>query len=616
MTSIRRALLASAVAVVVPASSLALGALAAAPAHAADREFVLTKGHIDLFEVTYDTAEAGLTVQVKDDTNLYGTGAAYRDPADVTIAIDEELSATQVPDSASYAFLGEPGDTVYSLPFSQDPDLPWPGWSTERLPGTLPSGTTLSATGQPVGLAVEVDGPGDVFTWASNPFGQPINRYVDTSDGGPDTIPVARAAHVHTAWAFTELGDYTLTVTPTAQTEQGTTITGASEEYHVRVGDGAAAEPGLVVTPNKANAEYLYGQGITLDAAPTSPTDLDHYHWFVKRAGEPAFAVSDRSSTAQLKLPTSTVWDGTQVYAALYDDDHAIVSQSDPLTLSVDRLEAVTTLTATPDKTSYAAGETASFTSAQNPETGGDHYHWYLRKPGEEFVTYIPGSNFAALELPIAADMAGAEVTLRLFDDAHAVTAESAPVVLDVTAPVATTAALTLDRAATTYGTARTAVVQVAAGGAAGQGTVAVRTGSRTLGSATLSEGRARVVLPRNLPVGRHPITAVFTPADGTQAASASPARTLSVTKAGTRTTAARRSGKVGVTVGSAFTPGGKVELRKGGRTVSRAALKNGRAVLATQTLARGRHQLVVRYLGSAQHLPSQDRITVRVTRR
>jgi surface-anchored protein len=614
MMNIRRAVLASVVAIAVPASTAAIGVLSAAPAQAADNEFVLTKGHIDLFEVTFDSASSGLRLSVKDDTGLYGAGAQLRDPADVTLAVDEELSATEVPAAPAYSFLGEPGDTVYSLPFTQDQQLPWPGWSTERLVSTLPAGTTLASSGTPVSLQVDVEGPGEVQTWMTNAFGQPINRYVDTVDPAVDRIPVARGAHVHSAWAFTELGEYTLTVTPTATTEQGTTLSGPATDYHVRVGDAAASEPGVAVTPNKPNGEYLYGQGITLDAAPTSPTELDHWHWFVKRAGEPQFTVSDRSSTAQLKLPTSEVWDGAQVYAALYDDDHAVAARSEPLTLSVDRLPEVTDLTATADASSYAMGATATFTTARNPETGGDHFHWYLRKRGEEFFTYVPGSNFATLDLPITADMDDAEVQVRLFDEAHAVIAEADPITLQVgdAAPVATTTTLTLGRSSTTYGTPRDAVVRVVAGDVAGAGAVQVRAGSRVLGRATLTDGQARITLPSGLGVGRHPLTAVFAPADATQAASTSARRTLTVARAGTRSVAKVRNGTVHVTVSSAVQPKGQVVLRKGDRVIAKARLKNGRVALPTRRLARGRHQLVVRYLGNGQHRASQDRVTLR----
>lgn len=216
---------------------------AAASAAADERPIVLTKGHIDLFEVTYDPATEALQLQVKDDSELYGEGTQYHDPADVVIAVDEELAKLVIPEGfpESFAFLGEPGDVVYDLPETQNSDLPWPGWSTERLPASLPEGITLPAENA-VELAIEIEGPGEVFTFMNNPFGEPINRYIDTTDPVPDVIPVGSRSHVHTEWVFTELGSYTLTVTPTATTTGGETITGPAEEYQVRIGDEAASE--------------------------------------------------------------------------------------------------------------------------------------------------------------------------------------------------------------------------------------------------------------------------------------------------------------------------------------------------------------------------------------
>jgi len=510
------------------ALALASGAVAvgvAAPAVAADRPVVLDRGHIDLFEVSYDQASTGLKLQVKDDTGLHDPGATYRQPEDVTIAVDDELAALTIPEglSESYAFLGEPGDVVYNLPQTQNPQLPWPGWSTERLTSTLPAGTTL-ADGMPVRLAVEVEGPGALHTFMNGSGGEVVNHYVDSSDGGPDIIPVSASSHVHTQWIFTELGDYTLRVTPSAQLSGGGTLAGTPATYHIRVGDPAPADLGVEVTASKPDATYLYGQGITLTAAPTGPTDLDHYHWFIKRAGSPDYVISNASSTAELKLPTSLVWDGAQVYANLYDHAHNVVASSEPLTLHVSQLPQVTTLTAQADKASYAVGETAHFTSSQSPETGEDHFHWYLRKPGEEFYTYIPDSNQATADLPVTADLQGAEVVARLFDHDHAVIAESAPVVVSLTGDAAPTPPPAAGKAVSqvdvkikpTRLTARKrAKVKVAvtvplAPGTAVSGKVVIRDGGKKIAAkAVKANGKVVIRLPR-LRAGKHAITVVY----------------------------------------------------------------------------------------------------------
>jgi surface-anchored protein len=609
--------------------------LGAGSASAAEpRPYVLTEGHIDLFEVTYDAESDGLRLQVKDDTGIYDPGATFRSPEDVTVGVDADQAGVvlpELPDACACDFLGEPGDEVFILPMSQNDGLPWPGWSTERLVGSLPDGVELPTTSDAVKLDVEVSGPGDVHTYMWNAVGAATHHYIDTTNGGPDTIPISRNAHVHTEWAFTEPGSYTLTVAPRAETTSGTVLDGPSSEYHIQIGEDGASDLGLTVTTNRPNAQYLYGQGITLTAAPTAPTDLDHYHWFIKPAGADDFQISHRSSTAELKLPTSLAWDGAQVYANLYDDDHQVVATSDPATLHVTALEPVTTLTGTADQASYQVGETATFTATQDPATDEDHYHWYVRKPGEEFYTYIPGSDAAEATLPIAADHDGAEVIARLFNDDHAVIAESAPIELDVADAglTETTTAVTLTRQRQQYGDRQPARARVhvqADGSPTSGGTVTVAVNGVVVArDAALSEaGAAAAALPRTLAPGRHRVVATFEPTDPTLSASTSEPATLQVRKARTATKAKlakkrirpNRRGKLTVTVRSDLPPTGKVVIRKGKRTLVTAKLgKAGKAVVRLPRLKQGKHRLVIKYQGNARFAKSSARQVLRVVR-
>lgn len=601
-------------------------------AHAADRAVVLTQGHIDLFNVTYDNATSGLRLQVKDDT---GDTPVLREPSDVTIAVDEEAAALEVPEGlpADFDFLGAPGTVIYDLPQNQAADLPWPGWSTETLVDSLPAGTTLAA-GQPVELAVEVEGPGEVHTFMNGPTGNVINHYIDTTDEDPDVIPVAASAHVHTEWVFTELGEYTLDVTPTARTSGGTTITGTPASYHFRIGDPAPL--GLQVTPNKANATYLYGQGITLDATPTAPTALNHYHWFIRRAGEPAFAISSRSSSAQLKLPTSLVWDGAQVYASLYDHDHQVVASSEPLTLDVSALPEVTKLTAHTDKASYAVGDVAQLSSSQDPQTTEDHFHWYVKKPSEEFYTYIPGSDQATATLPITAELDGATVLARLFDTQHAVIAESDPVALTIGDGVETPADTALRISAPTrqvFGARTPATVKVRAttDGGPAAGTVDIKLGSLVIGKGVKVDatGLATARAPRTLRIGKHALSATFTPADAAaQAPSRATSGSITVVKAPSAARIALRDNRIrprerGVVVvrvtlpySSGVAVNGSALVYDGSRRIAVGKVVNGRATIALPRLRAGRHSIAVVYGGSTTTVKATSARAVLTVRR
>jgi surface-anchored protein len=181
---------------------------------------------------------------------------------------------------AGYGFLGDAGDTIYLLDEVQSAGIPWPGWSTERLLGTLPEGIEIPYEIGAVRFTVQVDGPGDVLTWATGQDGGPTNRYVDTTDDAPDIIPTAPSVHAHTAWAFTEPGDYHLQVTPEATTTTGQILSGPSYDYHVHVGvplvdDGVIPELSIAVPTAPP-----IGATVQLTASRSPAADGSEYRWY------------------------------------------------------------------------------------------------------------------------------------------------------------------------------------------------------------------------------------------------------------------------------------------------------------------------------------------------
>lgn len=602
--------------------------LSSAGAATAIRPYALTKGHIDLFEVTYDEAASGLGLKVKDDTNLYDQGTQYRDPATVSVVVDAEESAVDVSGtSGAFAFLKVDGDTVYQLPQTQDIDLPWPGWSTERLMGTLPAGSELPASGQPVQLDVEVEGPGNVFTWQTGTFGGVQNKYVDTVDPGADVIPIARNAHVHTNWAFTKPGDYLLTVTPSATTTGGGTLTGQPASYHFHVGDaGDIAEDGLHILGLAGH--YHSGSPITLDAALVPEDDTPAtYRWSTRRADQEAFQVAESVTGTTFTMTAEQALDQMSVKVERVVEG-SVTEASVPVTVLVDDHGAPAPQTVTiSGETAYDEGETVALTANVAPATVLDRYQWYLTPAGSTTPEAIDEATSSTYEFTAAAAHDGATVTVAVTgEDGTVVYGPSTPHTLSVTPavvdpePVATS--ISTGAVKQVYGKAAKLTVSVSPNAS---GRVTVKAGTRTV-SGTLSNGRATVTLPaRALAPGKRSVTVSYAGVEDEfepSAATAAVTVVKATPKVKVKAPAKVKRGKTAtfaITVtGVGVKPGGKVTVKVAGRSRTVTLNKLGRATVRIgikKSAKRGKVTALVTYAGDARVAKGTARAAVRITR-
>jgi surface-anchored protein len=199
---------------------LALSLIGAAPAQAGER-VVLDGGHVDVIDVEYENGT--LDMHVHDESNPDAT-----DPGDVLFHALPQ-SRTTVPDDPSYAFLGKPGAPVWVLPETQNPDLLWPGLSTEELaPGTF--------TGDSVTLKLsQVRGPGRFSVFTEGATGAPEVLF-NSGDGLPDASALTVGGHQHANWAFSAPGTYRLTFQVSARLTGGQAVAPATATYLFRVG--------------------------------------------------------------------------------------------------------------------------------------------------------------------------------------------------------------------------------------------------------------------------------------------------------------------------------------------------------------------------------------------
>jgi surface-anchored protein len=202
----------------------ALVAVILAGALPANAAVTLSKGHVDAVAPTW--ANNRLDLKVIDET---GGSPVVRDPADVVFRALPGSRRT-VPDDPRFAFLGDPGDPVWILPQTQDPDLLWPGVSTEQLPGGVFDNNRVR-----VRLAsVTAPAGGQVSLYTTAAGGDPTVLF-DSGNGLPDARNFAVGAHQHMNWAFEATGRYVLRFEVTAS-RNGTTVRSGVHAYTFRVG--------------------------------------------------------------------------------------------------------------------------------------------------------------------------------------------------------------------------------------------------------------------------------------------------------------------------------------------------------------------------------------------
>ena len=109
----------------------------------------------------------------------------------------------KVPNHPAFAFLGNPGDTVYLLPQSEREGVLFLGIAGDEIESGIFENDVVA-------LKLEnVEGPGAVFLYATDPFGNPT-VFFNSGDGisQSDVFPLSAAGHSHQNWGFTAPGIY------------------------------------------------------------------------------------------------------------------------------------------------------------------------------------------------------------------------------------------------------------------------------------------------------------------------------------------------------------------------------------------------------------------------
>lgn len=152
---------------------------------------------------------------------------------------------TRVATPAGFDFVAPEGQPIFLAPQTQIPGVVWPGWNTEDIaPGTVKGDNLtfeLTNTKAPEGGSVEV--------FQESLFG--VNRVFSSDDPAYSRYTQSTHAHVHSNWAFTAQGVYTLTFKVSGELADGTPVSD-TQDYTFVVGDVPGAQPSAPATETAA----------------------------------------------------------------------------------------------------------------------------------------------------------------------------------------------------------------------------------------------------------------------------------------------------------------------------------------------------------------------------
>lgn len=189
-----------------------------APAQSCTPAVVLDHGHIDSFNVSAGNGK--IVLQLKEDVTGH---QVIREAETVLLRVKESAFRSNIP--ASYP--GAPAG--YVLPLTQDPDLIWPGWDTNRTSASGYTDVSINIT--------NVAGPGIVYMYTEEGFGS-LKSLLGGGYTLPGTIREKDPAHTHAQWVFSQKGIYKLTVHAVATNpSNGQSLRSATHTYVFQVGD-------------------------------------------------------------------------------------------------------------------------------------------------------------------------------------------------------------------------------------------------------------------------------------------------------------------------------------------------------------------------------------------
>lgn len=204
------------------ACPIAVFCIAYAPGALAQRA-VIRQGHIDI-GVAFEDGVLEPHIHDESQDVEYAPNAAV-------IHVGPESIAT-IPTDSRFSFLGIAGRPLYLLPQVQRENLPFLGLAADEI------GAGLFTENQLRMKLTAASGPGHFFLFSSGGvLATPTVRY-DSSNGiGEDDVAIILAGgHTDYSWAFTQPGDYVLTLQATGVLSgSNTPVVSEALNFHFQV---------------------------------------------------------------------------------------------------------------------------------------------------------------------------------------------------------------------------------------------------------------------------------------------------------------------------------------------------------------------------------------------
>lgn len=281
-----------------------------------DGRTVLSQGHADAFYIEKDASGEPQLVLHSDE---FGNG-----PGEQFLIHGKPSVASRTAGASIAGVLGVPsGSTYYLLPQNNRPNEVFLGfgYNTADYPADSIDVThTLS----------NFDGPGTFAAWQSGEEG-PVEWLNSSKNDWSFTSP---AAHEHINWGFTAQGEYSFDVT-SSFTDGGVLKTTAPRTYTFYIGEDLPEDPAPTTTLSVAGvAAHYHTGGVAALTAVQSPEPVsDHFHWFTRPDASSSWTAVSGALTENYGF---VVMGEQQVKAVLYDHDHNVIAESDPVEIHID----------------------------------------------------------------------------------------------------------------------------------------------------------------------------------------------------------------------------------------------------------------------------------------